>query len=112
MHIITESSDNEILHEIGERLRKTRIDSLKTQEEIALQTGLSLRTIKNLEAGKDVSFSTLIKVMRALRMIQNIDSAIPEPGIRPSEIIKFGKQRERVRKTLKSSEGWKWGDEK
>lgn len=112
MRIITESSDNEVLNEIGERLKKTRIDLLKTQEDIALQTGVSLRTIRNMEAGKDVSFSTIIKVMRALRIIQSLDVAIPEPGIRPSEIIKLGKQRERVRKTIKSSKDWKWGDEK
>ena len=112
MRIITETSDVEVLHEIGDRLKKIRIDSLKTQEEIAVLTGVSLRTINNMEAGKDVSFSTIVKVMRALRILQNLDTAIPEPGIRPSDVIKLGKHRERVRKTVKPSNTWKWGDEK
>ena len=112
MRIISETSDVEVMHEIGERLKKTRIDSLKTQKDIALLTGVSLRTICNMEAGKDVSFSTIVKIMRALRILQNLDTAFPKPGIRPSEVIKLGKERERVRKSKKPLGTWKWGDEK
>lgn len=112
MRIILESSDIEVLRETGERLKKLRIASMKTQLDIAVSTGVSLRTIKNLEAGKDVAFSTVIKVMRTLNVLQNLDSAIPEPGISPNEVIRMGKQRERVRKAAGRTATWKWGDER
>lgn len=87
-----------------------------TQKEMAELTNLSQRTISNLENGKDVSFSTVIDVLRALGQLQSLEVMIPEPGIRPSQIVKYGKQPERVRSRSKtkpkSDSGWKWGDER
>lgn len=111
MRIIDASSDKEVLREMGERLKRLRIASLKTQAELATATGVALRTIKNLESGKDVAFSTLVKVMRALQVLQNLDDAIPPQEISPNEIMQMGKQRERVRRGGGRTTAWKWGDE-
>ena len=75
-----------------------------TQKELAEMTNLSLRTISNLESGKDVSFSTVIEVLRALGQLQSLEL----------EIAALGKPRERARKkanTAAPQTGWKWGDE-
>ncbi|MBQ7281780.1 MAG: helix-turn-helix transcriptional regulator [Spirochaetales bacterium] len=111
MRINPASSDTEVLLETGERLKRLRIASLMTQTDLAEATGVSLKTIKNMEAGKEVSFSTVIRVLRALKMLQNLDNAIPEPSISPNEVIRLGKQRQRVRKTVREPAAWKWGDE-
>ena len=112
MRINSASSDTEVLLEMGDRLKRLRIESMTTQTELAVATGISLRTIKNMEAGRDVSFSTIIRVMRVLKVLQNLDSAFPEQNVSPNEIIRLGKQRLRVRRTVKEPSVWKWGDEK
>lgn len=87
-----------------------------TQKEMAELTNLSQRTISNLETGKDVSFSTIVEVLRALGQLQSLELMIPEQGPRPSEIAALGKPRERARHKAKETgtpdPGWKWGDEK
>ena len=108
------SSTQEVLKEIGRRIKKTRSAMSVTQEEMAERTALSKRTISNLETGKDVSLSTLIDILRAENLLQNMDLITPDEGIRPSQIVAFGKMRERVRNEKQPGTGqteWKWGDE-
>lgn len=112
MRILLDSSDLEVLGETGARLKALRIASWMTQQDLSDYTGIALRTIRNLENGKDVSFLTIIKVMRALSILQNLDSTFPEETIRPSQIRQLGKPRQRVRKESKPKGTWKWGDEK
>lgn len=115
MKINFSSSTNEVLMEIGSRIKAARIAMPMTQKEMAEFTNLSQRTISNLETGKDVSFSTLIEVLRALGQLQSLEWMIPEIRIRPGQIAELGKPRERASRkdtNLKSSFGWKWGDEK
>ena len=56
------SSNNEVLTEIGKRIKSQRISMNMTQKEIAEKTNLTQKTISNLENGKDVSFTTVIDV--------------------------------------------------
>lgn len=109
-------STGEILAEIGRRVSAARIEAALTQPDVAAFTGLSIKTISNLECGKDVNLSTLIAVLRCLGQLQGLESAIPEPGIRPSVLLALkGKQPERVGKRMKEqvskNSAWKWGDE-
>ena len=115
MKITFYSSTSEVLSELGSRIKAARIAMSATQKEMAELTNLSLRTISNLENGKDVSFSTVIDVLRALGQLQSLELMVPEQGLRPSEIMAMGKPRERVRKKkkdrIKTDSSWKWGDE-
>ena len=112
MKITFYSSTTEVLAELGSRIKAARISMSVTQKDLAGMTNLSQRTISNLETGKDVSFSTVIDVLRALGQIQSLDIMIPEQGLRPSQIIELGKPRERARKKkAERQEKWKWGDE-
>lgn len=115
MRITFYSSTDEVLSELGSRIKAARIAMPATQKEMAELTNLSQRTISNLETGKDVSFSTVIDVLRALGQLQSLEIMIPEQGPRPSEIAALGKRRERVRTKTKAStptqSAWKWGDE-
>lgn len=114
MKITHYSSTDEVLKEIGSRIKAIRIAIPLTQKEIADLTNLSQRTISSLENGNDVSFSTLIEVLRALGQLQSMELAVPEQGIRPSQIAEIGKPRVRASKKKKKSEKsseWKWGDE-
>ncbi len=112
MKITFYSSTSEVITEIGRRLKEARLAVPLTQQDLAKLTNLSQRTISSLENGNDVSFSTIIEVLRALGRLQSLEIMIPEQGIRPSQIAKLGKPRERVRPKKQIQGDWKWGDEK
>lgn len=116
MKITFYSSTEEVLTELGSRIKAARIAVSVTQKEMAELTNLSQKTISNLETGKDVSFSTVIEVLRALGQLQSLELMIPEQGPRPSQLASLGKVRERASRKKKTKpenySGWKWGDEK
>ena len=114
MKISFYSSNDEVLTEIGKRIKSQRIAMNMTQTEMAERTNLTQKTISNLENGKDVSFTTVIDVLRCLGQLQGLDMAIPEQIIRPSQIITREKPRERASKSQTNkneNKNWKWGDE-
>ena len=113
MKISFYSSNEEVLKEIGDRIKEARIGKDITQKEMAERTELSQRTISNLENGRDVSFSTVIEVLRELGELQKLDILLPEGQVRPTEFVAQGKKRERAsgRKDEHIDSNWKWGDE-
>ena len=86
-----------------------------TQKALSQKTNISVKTISNMETGKDISLSTLIEVLRALGQLPSIELMIPEQEIRPSQIAALGKERERARSKPGEKQEyqptWKWGDE-
>jgi len=72
--------------------------------------------LKTKPGKKDVSFSTIIEVLRALGQLQSLELMIPEQGPHPSQLASLGKVRERASRKKKTKpenySGWKWGDEK
>ena len=109
-------STEEILTELGRRIKEARIAMTITQKEMSERTNLSQRTISNLENGKDVSFTTVIEVLRVLGKLPSLDIMISEQTLRPSDIAALGKTRERVRKKENNNTvdtgSWKWRDDK
>ena len=94
-------SNPELLSLIGERLREWRIKKGFTQNELLKLTGLSRGTIQNLEAGTNADLNTVLAVLRALDLIDNLNLFLPEPE--PTieslkEIQNTPSQRRRVRK--------------
>ena len=75
-------TDSENLAELGSRLRARRLERNLTTQMLADRTGLNRKTIMDLEAGRDVRLSTLIKVFRALQILGNLNLALPDtlPG--------------------------------
>jgi transcriptional regulator with XRE-family HTH domain len=108
------TSDAAILEEIGKRLLQARIDSNLTQAELAEQAGVSKRTVERIEAGMSSQLSNLIRILRVLDLLSALDSALPQAGPRPMDLLKLGgKQRQRVVKRGggEQAETWEWGDE-
>lgn len=115
MKLTARSSNEEFLREFGKRIRETRINMDMTQNEAAKKAGVTSKTISRIENGEDLAVSTMLNVLRALDLVQNIDALIPEPIARPSVLIANEQERHRVRKKASqkgSSRQWKWGDEK
>ncbi len=92
-------SDPAIIIELGKRLKEYRLRKNYTQKEIADKSGVSSLSVHKIESGRSVSFSILITVMRTLRLLDNIETLIPEPPISPVELMKLkGKSKQRVSK--------------
>lgn len=107
------SSNEQVLSELGSRIRAARIDTPLTQAELAKRAGVSLSTVAMLERGKDVRLSSVLCILRALGMLGAMDALVPQVVARPSDIMRAGKPRERARSATKAAlpTTWKWGDE-
>ena len=97
--MISAKTDQDIVQEIGSRLRAYRLQQNMTIKEISEAAGLDPNTIVNAEAGKSPRLSTLVQILRALGRLEALDSFLPAPGISPLQLVKLqGKPRQRARK--------------
>jgi transcriptional regulator with XRE-family HTH domain len=97
-------SDLEILREIARRLKQRRLNLNMPQQELADRTGLNRTTISGIELGKPFGVLTLIQILRALDVLEDLGSFVPDPGISPLQIARM-KGHERRRAYRKSGEG-------
>lgn len=97
---------------ICQRLEQIRLARNLTQEQIAAESGISVRTVRNLEKGKGVSLNTFIRVLIALGIQQNFEILLPDPTVRPVERLKKGgAERKRASSQTKTEPtSWIWGD--
>src|SRR5271167_4285966 len=98
MKITGLASDAVILGELGGRLTKIRLDRNLTQAELAMQAGVSKRTVERLESGAVATqLSGFIRVCRVLEVIERFDLLVPEPVPSPVEQLKqAGRKRQRA----------------
>lgn len=118
MRISSSNTDDAVLAEIGRRLARTRLERNLTQAQLAHEAGLAPLTVLRLERGEAVRLPSLIRVLRALDLLDVLDRLIPEPAPSPIELVKLeGRRRQRAsgarahpRPTAKAA--WHWGDER
>jgi len=92
-------TDNEIIKELGGRLRSYRLQLNLSQAELATRAGISRTTIRDAELGKDFQLTTLVKLLRALGRLGDLDAFLPAPSVSPIQLMKRqGKPRQRARK--------------
>lgn len=101
---IAESSDRAALALIGQRIQRERLNQNLTQEALAERAGVGLRTVRYLEAGRQTTVETLIRVLRALGKRGALDAFLPEPGLSPLQLAKLkGRERQRAGTPRKKS---------
>ena len=116
MKITSEPTDAAVLEELGSRLERRRIDADLTQSQLAEAAGVSKRTLERIEAGHSTDFVMLLRVLRALKLIEGLENLIPDRPQSPIALLKQkGRERKRVRRprdgrTGKPQGPWKWGD--
>ena len=96
------------------QVESIRLSRNMTQQQLAEEAGVSLRTIGRLEKGQGVSLDTFIRVLVALRLQQNLEGLLPDPTVRPIERVgPRAVERRRARPTgpAQPSKAWSWGDE-
>jgi transcriptional regulator with XRE-family HTH domain len=116
MAIPTETTDRQVLAELGERLARRRLDRNLTQDQLAREAGVSKRTVVRLENGQSSQVTNLVRVLRALGLLGNLDALVPAPLASPIEALRDkSRQRHRAspaRKKPRPSSEWTWDDKK
>ena len=92
----------EVLAELGERLRRYRLQQNRTLEDVARAAGVGLRTAARAEAGDNPTLATVVKLLRALGRLEALDAFLPEPLVSPLEMARLsGRVRERASRPRK-----------
>ncbi len=90
-------SDKAILAEIGVRLKRRRLNRNLTQQEVAEQAGLTRMTVGEFERGASSSMLTLVRILRVLEALDELESFLPDTGPSPLQLAKLhGRQRQRA----------------
>jgi putative transcriptional regulator len=90
-------SDKAILRDLGQRLRQARLRSNLSQQQLADRAGLNRTTVSEYERGASTSTLTLVQVLRALGMLEELAGFLPDPGPSPLELARGqGHQRQRA----------------
>lgn len=118
MKITHHTSDTAAMQELGSRLARQRLNHNLTQATLAVEAGVSVPTVQRLEQGKSCQASSLIRILRALRLLDHLDLLVPEPAPSPIQQLRMGgKLRQRASSPattagIRESPGtWTWGDE-
>lgn len=96
------------------QLENIRLIRNVTQEQLAREAGIAIRTIRRLEKGQGVSLDTFIRILIALGLQNNLQALLPDPTVRPIERVNIGgaeRKRARPRKSTVEKSTWAWGDE-
>ena len=83
---------------LGEQLRALRIHRNLDQATLAERAGISIRTLRSLEAGCGSSLRTLILVVRALGRESWFDTIAPITSINPLMLTRTASPRQRASK--------------
>jgi len=115
MEISDKLTDETLLKLIGERLSQIRLSKNLTQEQLADQAGIGLRTVQRLELrAAATQLSSFVRVCRILGLVERFEVLIPEAAASPIAQLKLqSRKRKRAtgRKTVKSeSKKWTWGE--
>ena len=90
---------SEILQELGQRLRLQRLAQELTQQELAGMAGVAPGTIKKLESNDTSSLETVVRVVQALGLTDELQAlfVLPSQSIAQMEQAAQARQIQRVR---------------
>jgi transcriptional regulator with XRE-family HTH domain len=106
------SSSNAIAAMLCRRLEEIRLSKNITQAELARQAGVSRSTMTRIADGMSISLDSFIRVVKALGLADHLAVLLPDPAVRPVELVTHaGQQRRRASGKRRSAKPWSWGDE-
>lgn len=76
-------TDKEIALRLAQALRAWRVDrngAAMTQVELALKSGVGLTPLKRFEKTGGITLNNLVALLRALDLLDGLDSLIPKPA--------------------------------
>jgi transcriptional regulator with XRE-family HTH domain len=106
------SSSSAIAAVLCKRLDAIRLSQNIPQAVLAKQAGISRSTMTRIADGKSISLDSFIRVMKALGLSDHLATLLPDPSIRPVEMVaNEGLHRRRASSKRKAPQPWSWKDE-
>lgn len=100
--------------QLGLRLAKLRLARNVTQQALAEDAGVGLRTLRRIEAGHPSSLDSFLRLAIVLGLAEALLNAVPSSEIRPIERVDFrGRERRRAssRQDWAQQEAWSWAED-
>lgn len=90
-------SNKAVLILLGERISRQRLNQNITQAELAKRAGMARIVVQRLENGLGCKLENLIRILRALGLIEQLETFLLEPGLSPIQLAKLkGNKRQRA----------------
>jgi len=77
--------DSQLLWWICNKIRAVRLEQNITQQSLAESSSVSLSSVKKAEGGEISSFGTLLRIMRILGILDELNGLCEEQQLSPSE---------------------------
>lgn len=90
-------TDDYILKILGEHFKQMRINAGYSQQDLAITSGLTRKTISSIENGKSASTGNIVALLRGLKrldVLSVLDTPVP---VSPIAAAKAGRNPQRVR---------------
>ena len=95
--MIGAKTDQEVVGEVGRRIRAYRLQQNRSTAEVASLAGLNRNTVMNAELGANPRMETVVRILRVLGRLDAIDAFLPPAGLSPLQLIRTaGKTRQRA----------------
>lgn len=95
-----------------ERMEAIRLSRNISQADLAEQAGVSRSTMTRIANGQSISLDSFIRVIKALDLTEHLINLLPDPAIRPLELLeREGRHRRRASRKRSEPTPWSWGDE-
>ncbi|MBD5250914.1 MAG: helix-turn-helix domain-containing protein [Barnesiella sp.] len=93
----------DIIRNLGLRFRDYRMRLMMTRKEVSVAARVGMTTLYKFESGNmtDISFGTVIRLLRAIGMVENWDALLPELPESPYMYYDNDKKIQRVRHSSK-----------
>jgi transcriptional regulator with XRE-family HTH domain len=106
MNATLKATPDELQIDLGQRLRRLRLQRNFDQIQTADKAGISEKALRNLEAGRGSNVETLLRVLKALDALDSLEALAPAPSVSPLALLKAMDEPKRVRRPRgKSSVG-------
>lgn len=94
---------SDIIRNLGLRFRDYRMRMQLTRKEVSEQSGVGMTTLYKFESGNmtDISFDTLVRLLRSIGLIGNWEALLPELPESPYLYDDNDKKAQRVRHSSK-----------
>lgn len=87
---------DELETDLGGKLKRLRLNKNWDQKTLAARAGVSVRALRNIEAGKGSTVKTLLSVIRALGRESWLDTVAPVATVNPLTLTNRASQRVRA----------------
>ncbi|QDQ27308.1 helix-turn-helix domain-containing protein [Chitinimonas arctica] len=87
---------DELEIDLGEKLKRLRLNKNWDQKTLAARAGVSVRALRNIEAGQGSTVKTLLSVVRALGRESWLDTVAPVATVNPLTLTSRASQRVRA----------------